>query len=370
MQDDPKVVSGQVIVQRLIDLSYSIDLEKAEALWTSHAPGASERTQLSATPAKAVSFGVPPLSLALGPVAITLKSGPATASARVRLYDFGIAALSLRLGIDDLSWHGLGCFVNDVDQVVGPGASTDTWDTLIATLRRLVAGALDRPTTKLLQEDYLLVIVDGFERPLTARELLDQVDLVPLLSGEERPLSEGARRDLLRHSFSYHPDDLVVLTWDRAFIYEPRRETDVADVLEIANAQLLEVRAYDEMLDAELPRLRAMVESARRQFYLLAARRYARLARRLHTLVAEVSELAERVDNALQVTEDVYLARVYEAAMELFRVPNVSSAVDRKLASIRATYTALHDEAASSRAEVLEIAIVALIAFEIVLSFL
>ena len=72
----------------------------------------------------------------------------------------------------------------------------------------------------------------------------------------------------------------------------------------------------------------------------------------------------------LQVTEDVYLARVYGAAMELFRVPNVSAAVDRKLAIIRETYTALHSEAAGARAELLEIAILVLIAVEIVLSLM
>ena len=54
---------------------------------------------------------------------------------------------------------------------------------------------------------------------------------------------------------------------------------------------------------------------------VLAARRYAGLARRLYTLVAEVTELTEKVDNALQVTEDVYLARIYAAALDLFRVP-------------------------------------------------
>ena len=183
-------------------------------------------------------------------------------------------------------------------------------------------------------------------------------------------MSEGARRDLLRQRFSYHPDDLAVITWDRAFIYEPRRETDVADVLEMANAQLLEMRTYDEMLDDELPRMRDLVEAARGRTNLLAARRYGRLARRLHTLVAEVTALAERVDNALQVTEDVYLARVYAAAMELFRVSNVTAAVDRKLAIIRETYTALHSEAAGARAELLEIVILVLIAVEIVVSLL
>ena len=191
-----------------------------------------------------------------------------------------------------------------------------------------------------------------------------------ILRSTATTLSEGARRDLLRHQFSYFPDDLVVITWDRAFIYEPRRETDVADVLEMANAQLLEMRTYDEMLDAELPRMRDMVESARSRLNLLVSRRYARLARGLHSLVAEVTELTERVDNALQVTEDVYLARVSATAMELFRVPNVSAAVDRKLASARETYTALHSEAPGGRAEVLETAILLLIAVEIVLSLI
>ena len=54
--------------------------------------------------------------------------------------------------------------------------------------------------------------------------------------------------------------------------------------------------------------------------------------------------------------------------MEQFRVGNVSAAVDRKLAIIRETYAALHGEAAGARAELLEVAILVLIALEIVLS--
>ncbi len=85
-------------------------------------------------------------------------------------------------------------------------------------------------------------------------------------------------------------------------------------------------------------------------------------------LVAEVTELTERVDNALQVTEDVYLARVYSTALSLFRVPALSASVDRKLAIVRDTYAALYDEASSRRAELLEIAIVVLIIVEIGIS--
>jgi hypothetical protein len=368
--NEPRVLSGQVVALRLIDLAYEIDLKRAEALWASRAQGSSIRSRLVGTPAKAVSFGVPPLELELGQVTVEVAGEPFAAAASVRLYDFGIAALALRLPAKDMGWQDYVRLVNGTDLAVGPAAAADIWDALAAQLRDVLGEALDRPSATPLQEDYLFAIVHDFEAPLTAEALLDRVDLMPLLSGEERPLSEGARRDLLRHQFSYFPDDLVVITWDRAFIYEPRRETDVADVLEMANAQLLEMRTYDEMLDAELPRMRDMVESARSRLNLLVSRRYARLARGLHSLVAEVTELTERVDNALQVTEDVYLARVYATAMELFRVPNVSAAVDRKLASARETYTALHSEAAGGRAEVLETAILLLIAVEIVLSLI
>jgi hypothetical protein len=140
------------------------------------------------------------------------------------------------------------------------------------------------------------------------------------------------------------------------------------DVLEVANAQLLEMRYYDELLDAELPRMYDLVEATRRRWRLPGTRRFADLARLLYAMVAEVTELTEKVDNALQVTEDVYLARIYTAALELFRVPTVSSAVDRKLSIIRDTYAALYDEAHGSRSELLEIIILLLIVLEVVLA--
>ena len=122
-------------------------------------------------------------------------------------------------------------------------------------MRLGVDGALIRPSPSTLEEDYLIGVVHAFSEPMQAERLQQRIDLVPLLSGELRPLSDAAKLDLLRHRYSYYTDDLVALTWDRAFIYEPRGDSDVVDVLEVANAQLLEMRYYDELLDAELPRM-------------------------------------------------------------------------------------------------------------------
>ncbi len=366
----PLVLSGHVTALRLFDLAYAIDLGQAERLWAGQARQGA-RSRLTGTPPKAVSFGDPPLGLVLPTMPLTLHepSGPAEVEVAVvaRLYAFGVVALAVQVPAGGLGWDAFSARVNAVDGAIGPNTPTPFWHGVLDLLREPIAGALTRPNLSDLEEDYLIATVHRFASAVPAAALGREIDLVPLLSGETRRLADGARADLLSRRFSYYTDDLVILTWDRAFIYEPQGDTDVADVIEVANAQFLEMRYYDELLDAELPRMYDLVERAKRRFSR-GPRRFAGLARRLYTLVAEVTELTEKVDNALQVTEDVYLARVYAASLDLFRVKAVSAAVERKLAIIRDTYAALYDEAASSRAGLMEGAVVVLIIVEILLA--
>jgi len=360
----PEVKSGAIVALRLFDIAYAIDLAQAEALWAQRQGGGSSRSQLSATPAKAVAFDVPPVLLPLDAVPLHMEGIGVNATATARLYDFGVVALALRILVVDHDWASYTRLCNAAAQSIGAAV----WEALLQRVRLPLVSALDRPYASGVQEDYLLAIVQQWSEPQKTVDLEQRLDLVPLLSGERRPLSEGARRELLRQRFSYYEDDLVVLTWDRAFIVEPRGDSDVADVLEVANAQLLEQRYYDEMLDDELPRMYDLVELAQRASHWYAPRRFADLARRFYTLVAEVTELTEKADNALQVTEDVYLARIYAAALEQFRVPKIGAAVDRKLAIMRDTYTALYNEAAGRRGELMELAIIVLILVEIVVA--
>jgi len=364
------VHAGAIVALRLFDLAYSIDLKRVEALWAAHSAGSSRRGKLSGTSEKAVAFGVPPVEVELDALTLTLDGVPTRADVTARFYDFGVVAIAVRISATNMRWSDFVGAVRAVDRAIGPHADAQFWHTILDQSRAATAPALLRPSATAIEEDYLLAEVRELSEPLSAADLEQRVDLVPLLSGEERALSDSARRGLLRQTFSYYADDLVVLTWDRAFIYEPRGDSDVANVLEVANAQLLELRYYDELLDAELPGMYDRVEEARGATSLFAARRFAALARRLYTLVAEVTELTEKVDNALQVTEDVYLARIYESALALFRVPLLGAAVDRKLSIIRDTYTALYDEASSRRAELLELAIIVLIIIEIVLALI
>jgi hypothetical protein len=364
------VQSGELVALRLFDIAYSIDLARSESLWAAHVGGAISRTHLSSTPTKAIAFDIPPLRLSMGTDTLMLGPHEVTAEISVRLYDFGVAALAVRVAVANIAWDAFVTQFNALDRAVGPNAQAEFWTALLDRVCKVIMPALDRPAFDTrLHEDHLLGVVHALDEPLNATELSERVDLFGLLSGETRSLSAASRRDLLARSFSYYADDLVVLTWDRAFIYEPRGDSDVADVIEVANAQLVEFRYYDTLLDDELPRMYDRVEAARHLVSFFASRRFAHLARHLYTLVAEVTQLTEKVDNALQVTEDVYLARIYSAALGLFKVSTLSASVDRKLAIIKDTYAALYAEASSQRSELLEITIVVLIILEIAEAF-
>ena len=130
-----------------------------------------------------------------------------------------------------------------------------------------------------------------------------------------------------RH-FSYGKDDLVVIDWNAAFVYEPSGSRDIPDILEIANAQLLELRYYDDALDHSLARVNQRLKRERRRLGLIFRSPYPALSRQVLVTLLEMSELVERVENSLKIIGDFYLARVYEAAVEQLRIPAWKETVD------------------------------------------
>jgi hypothetical protein len=358
---DLRLEAGSITVLRFYDVAYAIDLARVERL-----AAAPARIRFQPASAKSLSFAVPPVEFSLGQASLSCDSEPRVCDAVARIYDFGVVALHLRLTVTNESWAGFSGLTQRVAEAGDGAAGVALWGELLSKVRGVIEPALDRAGNSELQEEYLIATAYDLSPRLSGPEFRERVDLIPLLTGETRRLAPAARAELLAHTLSYYENDLVVLAWDRAFVLDPDRSSDVADVIEVANAQLLELRYYDAVLDAELPRMFNRVGQSHKRLRGIGRGRYARLARELHELVADVTEITERVDNALKVTDDVYLARVYAAALDLFRTKNWGDAVDRKLRIMRETYTMLYEEASTARAELLEIIIILLIAFEIV----
>ncbi len=362
-------VIGSAIAYRLFDVGYAIDLERALALLSASAP---ERVRPARGEGQALQISNPPITVSLGGAVLAVDETAHDVELSARIFDFGVVSLRVRVRPSaSCSWEQFTAFGQRLEH--HPGMNALVQDQLQLLCERM-RPAIERPAVAGVHEDYTVFriteITDEHGTPLSAAALAS-LDVVPLLLNETRPLSAEAKRELLPHRFTYYADDLALLTWENALVVEPGEEdTDIEYILEFANAQLLELRYYDAQLDAELPRLYDAIEAARARRSVFPGRRFAALLSRLQAQVADSTELVERVENALKVTDDVYLARVYSAALELFRGRAWRAGIDRKLAILRDTYAMLNDEAQAARSETLEIAIVVLIVGEIAMAFL
>ena len=363
----PPHVAGAAIVYRLHDVGYEIALERALDLLAGQGP---ERVRPVRGEGQAIQIPNPPITVLLGSENVALGDRRVDVEVSARIFDFGVVSLRVRIPMPGrLTWQQFTAFGAAVDADTGLQAVFAQHHRLLV---ERIGPAIERAHPAQVMEDYIVYRLEGLTdadgRALPPSALRD-ADVAPLLLNETRPLSADARRELLPHRFSYYADDLAILTWDNALIIEPTpTDTDVQYILEFANAQLLELRYYDALLDAELPRMYDRVAAARARPRTLLGRRFAPLLADLHTLVADSTELVERAENSLKVTDDVYLARVYSVALEIFRARAWRSGIDRKLAIIRETYGMLNDEAQTARAEALELSIVLLIVAEIVMA--
>lgn len=359
-------VQGHVVVYRLYDVGYEIDLDRVFRLLRDSAP---ERARPVRGEAQAIQIPNPPITASLGATTVAVAGVSSAVVLSARIFDFGVVSLRARVEPSrPVAWNefmtwGDAC-ANAVD-----------WKEVFGAARRgldeRIGSAVTKPGDSPVTEDYvvfrILGLMDKGGGRLPVASLSDE-DITQLLTGETRLLSAAARRDLMSQRYSYFDDDLAVLTWNAALVVEPVAEdTDVQYVLEFANAQLLELRYYDALLDGEVPRMYDRIEEARRGFHLLG-RRYSRLLAGLQGRVAEVTELVERSDNALKMTDDVFLARIYAAAIDIFRGRTWRQGIDAKLAIVREAYTMLNGESQARRSEVLEVIIIALILLEVVLA--
>jgi hypothetical protein len=363
-----RVRDGVLRIYRLFDVADAIDLARAEAL----VQGPSVRLRLVRVHSSgALQIPHPPLHLTLGRREVRLASGAQEAQAHLHLFEYGVASAVYELPIAP------GSSLEELVPLAEEAVVKATPDLDAAARReatelcRALGGALERPHEWDGLETYAVFLVRAFEQPATAREVLERAPLARLLLGETSPvpLAPVEAADVVKHHFSYLEDDLAVVDWNSAFVYEPSGVNDIPDLLEFATAHLLELRYYDALLDRELHEIYDEMEAAR-GVSALFTRRYGRLQRRTAALLLELSEMIERLENGVKIVGDFYLARLYQAAVGRFRLPAWQWDVLRKQRLLADVNRMLKDAADVRRADLFEVTIILLIAWEVLWALL
>jgi len=362
----PRIADGAVFVYRLFDVADAVDLAVADRAVTARAA----RLRLeSAQSATALELPQPPLHVALGRRELPLASGARSAEASAHVFDYGVVSVVYQLPIPPGT--PLGALVPLAEElVVEPTPALDAAARLEAEeLARALAPALERPHRWEGLESYQVFFVRRFEDgPVRAEDLLVDAPVAELVLGETSavPLSAAERRDVLEHRFSYLEEDVAVVHWNSALVVEPSGVGDIPDLLELATAHLLELRYYDALIDRELHRLYDEIEAGGSPVTNIFTRRYRKLQRQTAALLLELSEMTERLENAVKIVGDFYLARLYLSAVRRFRLPAWQETVLRKQRLLAEVNDLIGDAADTSRGELLEVAVILLIVLEIV----
>jgi len=350
---------GAVLVLIQFDVSEEIRLDELRKIFGARRAEASFK---HAAP-NYVQYQRPPVVEPIEP--LVLDSGERL-DAQIRYYDYGVLSVVFELP-----------FSGDWDTLVRL-SSRWVWDTDFTTLAsKIVKSKLERARPALiksydnwLHEDYFMFHVREMASKPTAGELLTQHggQIAQIVRGETAPLSEGERQEVLQGRISYYPNDLAVIGWNGAFLYDTAAGAETAiQLLEYANSQLLEFRHYDELLTRELESVYDFLETGRTGLW--SRWRTARAASKLHTVLLDVAELTEHADNAIKFLSDMFSARLYKLAASKVGVPDYKDLVQKKLRTAEELYNFMVDQFNQSRAFVLELMVVIILIIELVMLF-
>ena len=333
----PSPLSGSVLVLIQFDVCEEIRLDELRNILGARTAEASFKHQAPGY----VRYQRPPIEETLEP--LILDSGERL-EGQIKYYDYGVVSLVFELPFSG-GWDTL-------VQLSCRWTSDTNFEALATRIVRqkleraapalvkpyLVKPYKDKPYasqegSEWLQEDYFIFHVRelklrDIDASPSANDLLaahgDQIAQV--VRGEMAMLSDGERQEILQSRISYYPNDLAVIGWNAAFIYDTDAGAETAiQLLQYANSQLLEFRYYDELLTKELENVYDFLEVGGTGWW--SRWRTAKAASKLHTVLLDVNELTERADNAIKFLSDMFSARLYKLCAQKVGVPDYKDLV-------------------------------------------
>jgi hypothetical protein len=305
-----------------------------------------------------VRYHRPPVVEPLEPL---LLAGGERLEGEIKFYDYGVVSVLYQLSFSG-DWQSL---VHLASQWVWDVDFASHVEPVVRRRLERAATALVKPYSRWLSEDYFIFHVREEAGALSAAELIREHgrEIAQIVRGDKLRLSEGECSEVLQSRISYYENDLTVIGWNAAFLYDSNAGAETAiQLLEYANSQLLEFRHYDELLTVILDNV---YQSLERKKGMLSRWRMARSATRLHSVLLEIGELTERADNSIKFLSDMFAARLYRLAAARVGVPDYKDLVAKKMKTAEELYQDMVEQFNQARGFFLEAVVVLILLIEL-----
>jgi hypothetical protein len=355
----PAEISGSVLVLIQFDVCEELRLDQLQQ--AVNARTLQQPKTKHSVPAY-VRYHRPPV---VGPLEPLQLAGGERLEGEIKYYDYGVVSVVYQLNFKG-DWKSL---VHLASQWIWDVDFASQVEPIVRQRLEAVSSALVKPYARWLSEDYFIFHVREEESAGTATELTRERgrDIAQIVRGDKQRLSEGETTEVLQSRISYYENDLTVIGWNAAFLYDTNTGAQTAiQLLEYANSQLIEFRHYDELLTGILDSVYQMVEKKRG---VLSRWRMSREATRLHAVLLEIGELTERADNSIKFLSDMFAARLYRLAAARVGVPDYKDLVARKMKTAEDLYHDLVSQFNQARGFFLEAVVVLTLLIELYFFF-
>ncbi len=303
---------------------------------------------------KSIMMENPPLLISMHPVTVECEGIFFEFNAIVKIYDIG--AISLCFVYQDNAIPS-SALEETAFILAGQECISDLFQAYLKNLSEILYPYIaSHSIDPGFYEDYTIYVTDTIDTT---------IDSAVLLNSERVSLSSHMREEIEKNTLSYTCDDRVTFSWDAALLCNPETPTDMIELIEFANVQVLELRYYDRLLTKQMAKMYDDIEQADKLPSFRRARQYHAIMAYLMELFADISEITDKINNLIKVTEDIYYARVYAMVLKVVRISQWSDSVDRKIEVIYKNYSMLSDEVRIQHSNFLEWIVIILIAMEL-----
>jgi hypothetical protein len=351
----PTALSGSVLVLIQFDVCEELRLDQLQLAVDARTV---QQPKIKHSVPSYVRYQRPPV---VGPLEPLILSGGERLEGEVKYYDYGVVSVIYQLAFSG-DWQSLvhlaSRWVWDVDFAARA-------EPIVRQLLERNPGALIKPYARWLSEDYFIFHVREDIGSESATDLIGDhgLEIAQIVRGDRLRLSAGECAEVMQSRISYYDNDLAVIGWNAAFLYDSNAGAETAiQLLEYANSQLLEFRHYDELLTGILDNVYNSLEQKKG---VLSRWRMSRSATRLHSVLLEISELTERADNSIKFLSDMFAARLYRLAAAKVGVPDYKDLVAKKLKTAEDLYHDMIEQFNQARGFFLEAVVVLILLIEL-----
>lgn len=191
-------------------------------------------------------------------------------------------------------------------------------------------------------EEYSLYVVADYQGD-PEQFLKHKERIASLLKSEKLALDPLEIDYTLSSQLKYSKNDLVIVDWDGAFVFDPESDIEsTVELLELANLQLLRYRLLDQELDARLELIAKIFQSLpenKRAVTLFGGKEVRNAIQSIIKIRTTSLFSFQSLEREIKLIGDWYSARLYELAAKKFKIDEWRAQIKDKLETLEDIYS-------------------------------